>query len=356
MKYLQQGCTWIILFLCIALECHTQEDCREFWHNNKRYLLCRNGPANKYLALEMSSGKLVPDSEARNMWDSAVIVLGNLSSIPLEYWRDTFSVRRNTWCAWNNCEQNPDLKLPSVKITFSKDKQPGTVHVSDVPGFTALLKRERELVKQWKKEDKRQSVNRWYHTAVLRYDTSHRRVFIVGYAGIAWIPEDSLDKEAHQVLGEVPGLRLESVASPQYHRYIFLRYIPVGVIDNQDIRSDARTVCRVFDTHTMQLLKLPESDNMIDPSFVFCPSGDYVFAVHSRVVAPWSKFSPSLINLREWKKEYVLQLHGAREHMRFYLDRKVLYLQTTEMGVPSQLWALDLSQDEKLIFQYPKNR
>jgi len=348
MKYLRIPLIGLTCLFCLAGECYAQVESREFWQNNKRYLACKDGPEN-YFALEMATGGQLSNTDARKMWDSAGTTFGTLRSIPLEYFLDTFSVANSTWCAWNNCTMGPVSYSHRVKILPVKDKRPGTLYAGTIPGFDVQLKREQELVKNWKKEDKKRSLNRWYHNPVMRYDTTHHRVFMVGYSGIAWVPEDSLDMRATQVLGEVPGLRLIRVASPQYHRYIFLLYVQQGV---KDIWHDEKTICRVFDTHTMQLLKLPDSDQMTDPSFVFCPSGNYVFAVHSRVVVPWSTFSPCLINLSDWKVESKLQLRGAIEHMRFYLDHNLLYLNSAWHLGESSVWVLDLMKDEKEIFRY----
>lgn len=335
--------------LCLAFEGISQIESREFWQNNKRYLVSREINDN-YFALEMSTCSLAATEEARKMWDSAYKLMGLLGSVRKEYFLDTFFVQKNTWCAWNNCA----LKLsytPRVQVSSTKDKQPGTIPIQSVKGFDDLIKRDKELVKNWKKNDKKQNINRWYHSPIIRYDTLHRRIFLVTYSGIAWVSEDSLEQGAQQVLGEIPGLRLSEVASPQYHRFIFLLYVQENL---EDIHNGEKAVCRVFDTHSMKLLKLPDSDRMVDPSFVFCPSGDYVFAVHQRVVPPWSSFTPYLINLREWKSEGHVHLNRPEEKMRFYLDKKRLYLQTNALSKSDRLWVLDLSQQQKIIFEYPK--
>lgn len=343
--------SWLVIFCCFTLEGMSQIESREYWQHNKRYLVCRE-INDHYFALEMSTCSPVATEEAKKMWDSANQSMGVLSSIPKEYFLDSFFVQRNTWCNWNNCA--PRLYYtPRVQVAFTKDKQPGTIPIQRIRGFDDLVKRDKELVKDWKKYDKKQSINRWYHSPIVRYDTTHRRIFLVSYSGIAWVPEDSLEQGAQQVLGEIPGLRLSEVASPQYHRFIFLLYVPEKL---EDIRNGEKAVCRVFDTHTMKLLKLPNSERMVDPSFVFCPSGDYVFAVHKRVVAPWSSFSPYLINLREWKSEGYVHLNRPEEKMRFYLDKKRLYIQTNALSKSDRLWVLDLAQNEKQLFQYPKDQ
>lgn len=342
----------IVILFCLSFDCQSQVETREFWQDNKRLLLCKDG-WEEYIAIDMATCTQLSKADAKKLWSNAALAKSSLSSIPLNYFLDTFEVQNNTWCVWNNCDMKPISYSPRVKVLPVKDKQPGAVYAGTVAGFNTLLKRNQELVTNWKKEDKKQSVKRWYHDPVIRYDTTHRRIFMVGYGGIAWAAEDSLDKGAVQVLGEVPGLRLKAVASPQYHRYIFLLYVQQGL---KDVWRDEKTICRVFDTHTMQLLKLPESDYMTDPRFVFCPSGNYVFAVHSRVVAPWSTFSPYVINLRDWKVESKLLLSGAIEHMRFYLDRNLLYLNSTWHLSESAVWVLDLSKDEKEIFRYTSKK
>lgn len=352
MKQLHLSFGWLAILFCLAIECHSQVESREFWQHNNRYLVCKDGPEN-YFALEMATCHQLSKPEAKRMWDSAGIAPGPLNSIPIAYFLDTFNVQKNTWCAWNNCAMGPVSYSPRVKVLPVKNKQPGTVYAGTIPGFDNLLKREQELVKNWKKQDKKRSIQRWYYDPVIRHDTTNRRVFLVGYAGIAWVSEDSLANGARQVLGEIPGLRLRGVASPQYHRYIFLLYVQQDV---KDVWHDEKTICRVFDTHTMQLLKLPESDYMTDPRFVFCPSGDYVFAVHTRVVLPWQTFSPCVINLRDWRVETKLQLRGVIEDMRFYLHRNLLYLNSTWHIGESSVWVLDFSKGEKEIFRYNLKR
>lgn len=337
------GWLLFILFISSAVRAQKVGDSRDFWYEGRRYLVCMLWGGD-VLALDMATARPVERSFARFLRDSAIKVNGHVSSIP--------DFKDNTFCAWKNCGPAPVNYQPHVRLSLQK-KEPGTRYAGTISGFDKLLEQHDRVVKGWEKEDRKKKSGKFIYSdePVLRYDTLHRRIFLVTHAGIAWVAEDSLDRGAKQVLEEVPGMKLLRAASPLFHRFIFLQY----EVENETNRNTYK-VCRVFDTYTMALRKLPETDNLINPRFAFCPSGDYVLAFPEGQVAGTmnAMLPPALVNLREWKRIYgAVQMGGMQDDVRLYLHQQLLYAMSY---AHNRLWVFDLSQNSKIIFRQEEKR
>lgn len=318
-------------------------DCRQIRHENKWYLVFEDYlywgdsvgsyPSNsKYFALDMATAKTTTEEVAINIWKKT--------------------------------GEKTILFTPKVSVTTGGKKGPASIDAGKIKGFDDLLDKEEDLLKKRRKQDKENYKKTkvgiftdYSNPAAIRYDTVNHRIFLVGSAGIAYVHEDSLNKGAQQVLSEVPGLRLTAVASPDYHRYIFLVYTRA---ESEDKRYET-TICRVFDTHTMKLLQLPEFGSAKNPAFTFCPTGDYVL-VHGKNLN--FGFTPGLINLKEWRYEGNAHFAIPNDDLKFFLYRNLVYVYMKGSWVTRQgredwlsyVSVIDQSQNSKEIFRYNKKK
>jgi hypothetical protein len=337
---------FILMFFSIilALNIYGQSlNCRQIKYENKWYLVCQDYlywgdsvgtyPTNyRYFALDMATASLIPEARALELWN---LPEPNYLYTPLK-----------------------------VKIAINAKAVPGSIAASKIKGFDDLLDQEEALLKRRKKQDKENYKKEkvgifadYSNPIAIRYDTVNHRIFLAGSAGISYIHEDSLNTRAHQVLSEVPGLRLHSVVSPEYHRYIFLLYTRS---ESEDRRYEM-IISRVFDTHTMKLLQLPEFEASKNTAFTFCPTGDYVIA-HGKDLRFGSM--PELINLKKWKYEGKAYFPIPNNDLEIFVFRDLIYVYMRGSWVRFQgeekwlsyLSVIAPSQNSKEIFRYNKKK
>jgi hypothetical protein len=334
----------MLLVIFLALNTHAQSfDCRQVRHENKWYLVCEDylywgdsagtyPSKSRYFALDMATAKNTTQDLAIKLWEKSN-------------------------------QKNP-LFTPKFTVTTDKKKEPQAIDARKIKGFDDMLDKEDDLLKKRKKEDKENYKKTkigifadYQNPAAIRYDTTNHRIFLMGSSGISYVYEDSLNSSAKQVLGQVPGLRLHSVVSPDYHRYIFLIYTRA---ESGDTRYET-TISRVFDTHTMQLLQLPEFGTAKNPAFTFCPTGNYVL-VHGKDLN--FGFTPGLVNLKEWKYEGNAHFPILNNDLKFFLYSNLVYVYMKGSWVRwkgeeswlSYLSVIAPSQNSKEIFRYNKKK
>lgn len=265
---------------------------------------------------------------------------------------------------WNLGSINTQDNAVKVRVAIDTKNKPGSIAAKKIKGFDDMLDREEEMLKKRKKQDKENYKKKkvgiftdYNNPAAIRYDTINHRIFLIGSLGISYVHEDSLNSRAHQVMSEVPGLRLHSVASPDCHRYIFLVYTR----DASEDRRSEMTISRVFDTYTLKLLQLPEFGTAKNPAFTFCPTGDYVL-VHGKDLN--FGFTPGLINLKEWKFVATAYFPILNNDLKFFLYRNLLYIHMPGSWVTWQgetkwlcyLSVINITQNSKEIFRCNKKR